>query len=97
MLHAVQHPILYLEDIIMRHVLSSFPMLLVLTGMNLFFEALCSFEYSYDKCAIPLGQLYQNWHHVVAHLRLTDRIKAFKYHMKEVIFVSEIPDIVVLT
>ena len=28
-----------------------------------------------------------NWSHVVSHLRLADRIKAFRYHMKEVSFV----------
>ena len=34
-----------------------------------------------------LEQLYRNWNDVVLHLRLTDRLKASKYHMKKVVFI----------
>ena len=48
-----------------------------------FFQPICDLEYSYEESAILLEQLYRNWHNVIAHLRLADWVKAFKYHMKE--------------
>ena len=52
------------------------------------FQAVHSLVFNYDDSVILLEQLYQYWNNVVSHLRLADRVKAFKYHMKEVNFDS---------
>ena len=49
------------------------------------FQAIGNLEFSFQESIILLEQLYQNWNNVAAHLRLADRAKAFKCHMKEVI------------
>ena len=51
------------------------------------FQAISSLKYSHEESVIILEQLYRNWSHVVSHLRLADRMKAFKYHMKEVFII----------
>ena len=53
----------------------------------LLFQAISSLKYSNEESVIILEQLYRNWSHVVSHLRLADRMKAFKYHMKKVFII----------
>ena len=47
-------------------------------------QAVFTFEYCHEEIPTILGQLSIKWSQIVSHLRLADRIKAFKYHMKEV-------------
>ena len=50
-----------------------------------FVSATSNLDFDLRSSIILLEQLYKNWNNVIAHLRLADRAKAFKYHMKDVI------------
>ena len=60
----------------------------LLVLLNVLFQAVLKFEYRHEEIAAILGQLSMNWSAVVSHLRFADRVKAFKYHMKEVLIDS---------